>query len=399
MAVAFALVSQANAQSVKWHGYFDMRAVHAGDQRSFLDGGEGRLRYGAGDTLVGGSATLAGTAQLTPELLASAGLQVQDVGGNGVEVIDAWLRWRPVSTTPGRGWLQVGAFFPPVSMENDAIGWSSRYTLTSSAINTWVGEELRSIGVQGGYEWRGESNTLELSAALFGWNDPAGEILFARGWALTDAMCGIGCRLREPDAVAVSQGEQLPRRYRPYREIDHRVGWHASLEWKSPRLGRVMFTRYDNNADGSTFEQQGRSEIYTWDTRFWSLGAQTDVGDVSLVVQGMLGDTYFAPSPFFLSETEYASAFLLAGWNTGQWRPAVRLDWFHTRDEVIVGDDEGAAEHGRAITVALNWRPRPWLRITGEALRIEGRRSQPELPVPSLDLGDTQVQLNARLLF
>jgi hypothetical protein len=394
MTIGFA----AHAQDIHWHGFVDLRAIDASGEPGFLDGGEGRLRRGDQTRIEAASATLAGSWQVTPALLAFADLQVQNAGSNGVEIVEAYLRWRPVSTTRGRGWLQAGAFFPPVSYENDAIGWSSRWTLTSSAINTWIGEELRTIGVQGGYEWRGERGTLEASAALFGRNDPAGEILFARGWALTDAMCGIGCRLREPDVVALTQDEALPRRYDPYREIDDRVGWHAALEWRTPAWGRLRLARYDNNADGSTSERQGHSEIFTWDTRFWALAAQTEVGDVALIAQAMQGDTYFAPSPFFLSETEYASAFLLAGRTRGDWRPALRLDWFHTREEVLTGG-EGSAEHGRAVTFALNWRPRPWLRLTGEVLRVDGRRSQPGFPVPSRDLGATQVQLNARLLF
>lgn len=50
------------------------------------------------------------------------------------------------------------------------------------------------------------------------------------------------------------------------------------------------------------------------------------------------------------------------------------------------------------LTLALNWRPREWLRLTGEVLRIDGARTIPEQPVAQ-DLDDTQIQLNARFLF
>ena len=58
-----------------------------------------------------------------------------------------------------------------------------------------------------------------------------------------------------------------------------------------------------------------------------------------------------------------------------------------------------SSEHGNAITVALNWRPLEWLRLTGEALRIDSTTDQ------RLAIGlaprqiDTQVMFNARLLF
>jgi hypothetical protein len=57
------------------------------------------------------------------------------------------------------------------------------------------------------------------------------------------------------------------------------------------------------------------------------------------------------------------------------------------------------SEHGNAITLALNWQPLDWLRLTSEALRVESVRDQ------RLALGlaprqiDTQLQFNARVLF
>ena len=50
-------------------------------------------------------------------------------------------RRRPVSWS-----VKAGAFFPTISLENDDLGWTSPYTLTPSAINSWIGEELRTIG-------------------------------------------------------------------------------------------------------------------------------------------------------------------------------------------------------------------------------------------------------------
>jgi len=48
------------------------------------------------------------------------------------------------------GWsVKAGAFFPTISLENDDLGWTSPYTLTPSAINSWIGDELRTIGSEG----------------------------------------------------------------------------------------------------------------------------------------------------------------------------------------------------------------------------------------------------------
>src|SRR5258705_9405197 len=68
--------------------------------------------------------------------------------------------YRPVSTSAFRWSIKAGAFFPPISLENTEIGWTSPWTLTPSAINAWVGEELRTIGLEG----RSEEHTSELQS-------------------------------------------------------------------------------------------------------------------------------------------------------------------------------------------------------------------------------------------
>ena len=52
----------------------------------------------------------------------------------------------PAAAGPVSWSVKTGAFFPTISLENDDLGWTSPYTLTPSAINSWIGEELRTIG-------------------------------------------------------------------------------------------------------------------------------------------------------------------------------------------------------------------------------------------------------------
>ena len=135
------------AQDVRWHGHLDLRAAGAGDEVAWDEGGLGKSRFGAGDDgAVLASGVLAGTAQFGPEVLASATLQLIPAQERPLDVLDAWVRYRPVSTTPWRWSVRAGAFWAPVSLENEGVGWTSLWTLTPSAINSWVGEELRTIG-------------------------------------------------------------------------------------------------------------------------------------------------------------------------------------------------------------------------------------------------------------
>ena len=67
----------------------------------------------------------------------------------GIDLLETYVSWRPQSNGVLRWNVRAGAFFPPVSLENDDLGWTSPYTLTPSAINSWVGSELRTIGGEG----------------------------------------------------------------------------------------------------------------------------------------------------------------------------------------------------------------------------------------------------------
>ena len=387
------------AQEGALHGWFDYRLVLPSDERSFVDGGLGKTRFGDGDGKPQfGGATLVGTLQLTPALLAEADVRYETTDEGTLSLDQAYLRYRPVSTTPWRWSLKAGAFFPPISLENDGIAWSSRATLTPSAINSWIGEELRVIGAEYRVEWRGEQQAVEFAGALFGANDPAGEILAARGWSLSDLAYGIGSSVPEPDVLALDLGEPVPRRYDPYVEIDDRWGWYAELAWSSPRLGRVSLLHYENRGDpttSTTYEEQ--HEIFTWRTDFWSLAAETRWDDLRIAAQAITGDTDIEPSPFFRSSTGFDAAYLLLSWERGAWRPALRFDWFRTEERPSTGP--GVRELGNALTFALNWRPLDWLRLTGEVLRVDSFRSQRSAEGRDPDAVDTQAQLSARFLF
>ena len=121
-------------------------------------------------------------------------------------------------------------------------------------------------------------------------NDPAGELLAARGWSLSDLTSGIGSRVREPDVYATDNGAPVPLRFNPFLENDGRTGWYAGGSWRAPGRGGITLLRYDNEADPST-HSGGASPVFSWRTDFWSLGAEADVGDVVLLGQAMTGST------------------------------------------------------------------------------------------------------------
>jgi len=401
MVALWGVVTCAHAQDFVWHAYVDERLVAAPDDTNWTRGGFGKTRYGGGQTqLHFGGAAVYGSAQITPELLALAQLQYQSGSHGGFGLLEGWMRYRPVSTTPWRWSVRAGAFFPPVSMENDGVGWTSPWTLSSSAINTWVGEELRAVGGEFLLEHRGEVNSWDLRAALFRRDDPAGTVLAMRGWSIGDRVAGLGNRLREPNAAVSEEGGTPPRYYDPFRTIGaSHWGDYVALSWHAPGETRVSLLRYDNHADaGASAPYAGGDEQSAWHTRFWSLGARTDTGAVTWIAQAMDGDTTVESSEDLYQRTHYRAAFVLVGWNRGAWRPALRIDHFSTRKP---SDDSGMhqGESGNAVTAALNWRPRDYLRLTAELLHIDSTSTLPvEYGLPGHVI-DTQVQLSMRVLY
>jgi len=396
--VLFVCTGPLAAQEFTVRGYVDLRSGWAAREDSWSDGGLGKTRFGGDGTFVSGNAALAAHWQLTPALSAMAQVQFAAEQHPSLDVLDAYLAYRPVSTTPWRWSFKAGAFFPPISQENDGIGWTSPWTLSPSAIDSWVGEELRTIGIEARLQHRGDTAAIETFGAIFGGNDPAGELLAARGWSLGDLTSGLGARLREPDVYAPLAGASVPMRYRPFEEIDGRLGWYAGIAIDAPAYGKLSLLRYDNRGDPTQEVEYGGRDLYAWRTRFWSVGGQTRAGDVIFAAQAMHGDTAFEPVPGLLLETRFHAGYVLAAWARGAWRPALRLDLFDLR-QLPDTLDAPLNEHGNALTVALNWRPVDRVRVTGEWLRIDSSRDQRSLEGLAARQLDRQLQLSVRLLF
>ena len=385
----------AQAMDAGFDGYADFRLVLPTDERSWLEGGLGKTRYGNGDSNFQFAGLLGqGHVLITPELSAVATVRILQDQRTFADVLETYVRYRPVSTTPWRWSVKLGAFFPPISLENNEIGWASYWTLTPSAINSWVGDELRTVGGEGKLEWRREAGTLALVGAAFGWNDPAGVMIADRGWAFDDRPTGLFDHLREPNATAIEFGETPPLRTVIVEEIDHRVGWYTGLSADEADLGHFEVLRYDNAGNASALYDG----TYAWRTDFWSAGYKKQFGEFTLLVQGLTGETIITPFPHFSSITDYDAAYVLLGWEQDNWRLAARADVFDTRQR-NPGASLRLSEHGEALTLAANWLPYDWLRLSAELLCVDSTRDERAITGLNPHQVNTQLQLGARVYF
>lgn len=349
------------------------------------EGGAGKLRFEhTDDGLADPRLLLDYRGRITDTLWVSAALEAADGINTDLGLTEAHIDWRPVPRSANQFRFRFGAFYPPFSLENGDIAWTSPFTTSFSAINAWLAEEIRPVGAEMRLNrtvgHSGSPHEISFFAAGFYGNDPAGTLLFWRGFALHDRQTRLNERIALPSLpIFDSNGNvagSIDRSLDPISEIDHKPGFYAGVEWTLKRRATVQLARYDNRADPWSFSD-GQ---WGWDTRFWHLSAQVELpADLGLVSQWMSGRTGWliavtpqgtmTPATAFVDDA-YDSHFLMLTKRIGDvHRVSLRHDVFDFRRPNGLNIDSG-----NATTLGYEYRAGPRLTLAAEWLRIESSR-------------------------
>ena len=377
----------------------DLRAVAVDSPyASFTEGSLGLLRFDeAHDGIRLGALMLDASGPITETLRYTATAYATGDGDqNPIDLTEAFVDWRPYPQSAWRSRTRVGAFYPPVSLENRAIGWQSLYSISASAINTWLGEELRVIGAEAAVTAMGapagRNFDINFVAAVYGWNDPLGVLIFQRGWAIHDRQTALFGELPRPFPADPSiQNIEF------FDEVDSRAGYYvgAELKWSGEHVLRAL--HYDNRGDVD--EVNAREP--TWLTRFDALGVRFELpAEVTFMAQYMNGDTGVAPSPdgrgMFI--VDYESWFALLSYAHDAHRFTLRHDRMLT--EMVRGAEFfNSAQNASAWTAAYTFSLDSHWQFVVEGVRINGslqQRALLGLPVAS---PEELVQLAVRFTF
>ena len=362
-----------------YSAWLDARLVSAGGESAWTDGGFGKLRYGRGDAGVHvAQAALVWKPRLTDTITANIILEDVPDAVNPVGVEEAFVKWKPIPTSDLRYAFRLGQFFPPVSMEHDGVGWSVTRTLTPSAINSWIGEEVLVQGLEANVQKTFGDHTLGLTVAGFTKDDTAGTILAWRGWALHDMPSAENTLLPLPSGD--NQGwYQIFEDYqaaasRPVDQVDTRLGYYARLDWRPPAPMAFNLEYYDNRADPTAV----RNAQWGWGTHFYNLGYQAQLNpSTELLAQYMrghtrmgwdLGDGNWAIDADFDSAYALVSHGFTAGVLAGT-RLTGRLDYFAVKDHSMRDIDDNS-DKGYSVTVAWIRPVTPHLDLTIEAVGV-----------------------------
>lgn len=389
-----ALAMSSRSRAGDWDLSLDLRALDSDGRRSYLDHGQGKLRFDDDHSGLRLGRLRGAWNQPLGEVF-SAHIDATSYGDDDKNVIDlteAYLEYRPYPQSGLRSRVRLGAFYMPMSLENRARGWETPYTLTPSAISTWLGEEFRTIGLEGKLEWLGTRTghrfDFELTTALFGWNDPAGTMLAQHGFAFGDRATTLFGRVGERTNAPNPKNEL-------FHEIDHRAGFYVGGQARYLDRAILNVLHYDNRADPMAYSPSLRD--FAWQTKFDAAALRLEtLGDWTLLIQRLQGDTYIAPGGFWL-EWDYAASSAMLVKSLGPHRLAVRYDDFEVEFEP---DENGAGnESGHAIDVTYAYERGDTWRFMLEWIRVKSDvAARPALLGESPFATESKLELSVRYM-
>ena len=378
------------ADDLSMIGQVDVRWIQSTGAMSYLNGGLGILRFDPEhEDLRLGRMFVAPRIRLTDAVTLHAVVDTYgDHDRNPIDLSEFWIDVRPFPERPVRWRVRVGAFHMPISLENRGVGWTNVYTITPSAVNTWLGEEFRTIGAEFEARWLGASTgylgDLAFVASAFGWNDPAGKLLADRGFALTDRPSTLFGGLGQPPITF-------------YHEIDHKAGYYAGLDWRHHDRLEIRALRYDNRADPGSRSEAGTA----WRTRFWSFGARLEpAAPWTFIAQYIDGDTAVGPDSAGDDQfvMNYHAIFGLASFEWRRERVTARFDDFQTQ-QVSGFYGPNRDNSGHAWTIGWTHEFGDDWQVAAEWIRASSQfppRASHGVPVA---LTESQVQIAVRYRF
>jgi hypothetical protein len=383
-------------------GLIDLRAAIADGERSWVDGGFGKTRFGGdGGTRLHAAvadAALLWTPRLSWDLTGLVDVEAQSGQDRGVDLVEAYLRFRPAPTSAWRASGRFGLFYPPISLEHDDRGWQVSRTITPSAINSWVSEEVKVVGAEASVSHVSDSGSeAGLTAAIFSYNDTSATLLTFRGWALDDVRTSAFSAHPLPALSAFTQHIQPPETY-PAREIDDRAGWYVRTDWRpGPPLALNAFY-YDNRGDKTGVTP---SHQWAWATRFLNLGLSLNLDEqTEILAQAMSGRTLMGHQTAggIWYDVDFDAAYLLLSRSFGASAVTGRIDWFRTHDRTLQAIDNND-EHGWATTLAWRRQLSAHARLFVEALHVSSERPSRLYDAIEPRQGQTLLQSALRLSF
>ena len=357
----------------------DVRLAHGGPATSWTDSGAGKLRYGGEQQGIGPGARFERKtrlalsqlaieigATLPGEIRAQAQINFEPDIADSAEpwLIEAILRKDWGEAAKGFS-LQGGVMNLPFSLEHVGAAWSPEFTITPSALNSWLWEDASLAGLEG--EWWHEMSSGLRIGALVGTGygpDRMARLLALRGWAMGDGISGINTDVPLP---------RRTERQRIFDERDHRPAVYSMLTVSDQReIASLKVGHFDNLGDQRT---NG-----VWHTRFTVVGVTLHPhSSIDVLAQYLDGEAYVAAPD---NDSALKAWYALVSWHYDRQRFTVRYDSFRIRD---LDGGPNTRDDGDAVTVSWQWQWRLRHRISFEHIWLNSRRPADNFTDPTPD--------------
>ena len=370
------LLTAATAAADGFEAGADLLALSSNGTTSWLNNGLGALRFDSNhqglqldDIRLGYRGTAADIVHFTVEAVSYG-----DRDSNPIDLTEAFAEIRPFPHGPWRSRFRIGAFYAPISLENRLPGWRSPYTLSDSAINTWVGEELRTFGAEYQLDWLGRQcgHDWELTGggSVFGWNESAGELMSERGWALHDRQSTLFGSFGTAQPGAVADERLLTA------DGANRAGYYVNASARYLDTVELRALHYDNRADPGAYSDQAND--YPWRTQFNSAGVRwTPAEHWTVISQWMRGSTCSDSEDEQYYCWTFESEFLLLSWQWGANRVSGRYDRFDMhQSEPLDAIDTGYRDDGHAWTLAYQHDINRYLNVALEFIQVDSQLNE-----------------------
>ena len=386
-------------------GVVDVRAIDNNSIHSYVDGGYGKFRFDPDTDVVLSQLGLVYDVELTDTVSSKIVANgYWDGVKDGIGITEAIIQYKGLPLESGyRLSAKAGIMYPTLTLENNATAWTTPYTLSFSSINSWVAEEVRHLGTSVSVtrlgRFHNSKHDVKLTAEALINNDPTGAMLAWHGWTNGSRQTLWHETIQIPDILGMREGGPLSGQAKqsdPFLDLDDRIGFNFTGEWRWRGKGKLTAGYYDNNAD-TRVVKHGQ---YSWRTRFYHLGIKWRLPfKVDLLSQFMKGDTLMmAPTGEDAVNNDYQNfnVLLSKGWQ--KHRLSFRYEDFEVTDnDSTWGDDNN--ENGHSFTVSYRYQVKKGLFFHSEYNWINSDRAARAYIDQEQKLIERQWQLAMRYYF
>ncbi|HKE43465.1 MAG TPA: hypothetical protein VKB41_02890 [Steroidobacteraceae bacterium] len=351
----------------------DLRVVRGGAAPSWTDSGPGKTRFGGRNTDAGFErVTRFALGQLAIEMGAALpwGLRAQVQFNIQPDIADDYDPWvvealvRKEWGNPSDGWgVQTGLMTLPFSLEHTGPAWTPEYSISASALNSWLWEEVSLTGLEGEWWHQGESGPRIGIVVGAGYGaDQMGRLIASRGWALGDGVSGVNADLPLPNGTRMDI----------FNEKDHRPAVYTWLTLGDEARAALKLGYLDNLGD------QGYDGV--WHTRVATVGATLHpLTRTDFVVQYLRGKALvWQPT----NDSSLRGFYALVSHHYRGHRVTVRYDDFRVHD---LDGGNPTAESGDAVTLAYLYEWGLRHRVGAEYIWLHSNRPASAFPEPGQD--------------